>query len=263
MPWGIQVPGDPTHVMYVWFDALFNYISTLGWPENEKEFDDFWPGYQVAGKDNLRQQAAVWQAMLASAGLPFSKQVFIHGFVTLNGKKISKSLGNTINPVEVAKKYGTDALRYYLLAKINPTEDSDFSFGKFEEVYNGDLANGLGNLVSRVAKLCEKSGFDFTIDTSMYQQLDKDIQTSLDEYKFDEVLKGIWVKISETDKFINENEPWKLSGDKLKQILDRAVLNIKTIAFNLSPFLPQTADAIQKQFNGNKIKSQKPLFPRL
>ena len=263
MPWGIQVPGDPTHVMYVWFDALINYISTLGWPENEKEFDDFWPGYQVAGKDNLRQQAAVWQAMLASAGLPFSKQVFIHGFVTLNGKKISKSLGNTINPVEVAKKYGTDALRYYLLAKINPTEDSDFSFGKFEEVYNGDLANGLGNLVSRVAKLCEKSGFDFTIDTSMYQQLDTDIQTSLDEYKFDEVLKGIWGKISETDKFINENEPWKLSGDKLKQILDRAVLNIKTIAFNLSPFLPQTADAIQKQFNRNKIKSQKPLFPRL
>lgn len=261
MPWGIPVPGDEAQVMYVWFDALINYISTLGWPEDAKTFTDFWPGYQVAGKDNLRPQTATWQAMLASAGLPFSKQVFIHGFITVNGQKISKSLGNTINPIEVAEKYGTDTLRYYLLAKINPTEDSDFTFEKFEEVYNGELANGLGNLISRVAALCKKSNFEFHyIDTYQYSE---SIENKLRLYKFDEALKLIWDKISETDKYINENEPWKLEGEKLKEILSNSVSSIRTLAFYLSPFLPETAEKIEKQFTGPKIKSSLPLFPRL
>lgn len=263
MPWGIPVPGDESQVMYVWFDALINYISTLDWPEDEKTFKEFWPGYQVAGKDNLRQQTAIWQAMLLSAGLPNSKQVFIHGFITVNGQKISKSLGNTINPIEVTEKYGTDALRYYLLAKINPTEDSDFTFEKFEEVYNGELANGLGNLVSRVAKLCEKSGFEFTNDKSISLQLDNNIRILLDKYKFDEALKFIWNKVSETDKYINENEPWKLEGEKLREVLEKAVLSIRTITFWLSPFLPKTAEKIGEQFLESKIKSNSPLFPRL
>ncbi|EKE13113.1 MAG: hypothetical protein ACD_13C00093G0027 [uncultured bacterium] len=263
MPWGIPVPGDPDQVMYVWFDALINYISTLGWPEDQENFKDFWPGYQVAGKDNLRQQTAIWQAMLASAGLPFSKQVFIHGFITVNGQKISKSLGNTIDPVEVAEKYGTDALRYYLLAKINPTEDSDFTFEKFEEVYNGELANGLGNLVARVAKLCEKSGFEFNSDISENNKYDKSIEDKLNDYRFDEALKIIWNKISEADKYINENEPWKLEGDRLGEVLSNSVASIGTIAFNLSPFLPETARKIQKQFKNSKIVSEGSLFPRL
>lgn len=263
MPWGIPVPGDPDQVMYVWFDALINYISTLGWPEDQENFKDFWPGYQVAGKDNLRQQTAIWQAMLASAGLPFSKQVFIHGFITVNGQKISKSLGNTIDPVEVAEKYGTDALRYYLLAKINPTEDSDFTFEKFEEVYNGELANGLGNLVARVAKLCEKSGFEFNSDISENNKYDKSVEDKLNDYRFDEALKIIWNKISEADKYINKNEPWKLEGDRLGEVLSNSVASIRTIAFNLSPFLPETARKIQKQFKNSKIVSEGSLFPRL
>ena len=262
MPWGIPVPGDPTHVMYVWFDALINYISTLGWPDNKKKYEEFWPGYQVAGKDNLRQQTATWQAMLASAGLPFSKQVFIHGFITINGQKISKSLGNTINPIEVAEKYGTDALRYYLLAKVNPAEDSDFSFEKFEEAYNGELANGLGNLVARVAKLCEKSGLEFHYNNT-YHYSDTEITSSLKEYRFDDALKAIWNKISETDKFINEREPWKLSGEKLREVLKTSISNIRFIANDLSPFLPGTSDKIRNQFAGPKINSDKPLFPRL
>jgi len=263
MPWGVDVPGDPTQVMYVWFDALVNYISTLGWPKDEKKFKDFWPGVQVAGKDNLRQQTAIWQAMLASAGLPFSKQVFIHGFITVDGQKISKSLGNTINPIEVAEKYGTDALRYYLLAKINPYDDSDFTFEKFEETYTGELANGLGNLTSRVAKLCENSGFEFTINESIHHQLNTTIENALKEYKFDIALKTIWEEVGETDQFINEEEPWSLKGDELKKVLVHLVDHIRSIAFNLKPFLPETAEKIEEQFKGPKIKSGSPLFPRL
>jgi methionyl-tRNA synthetase len=263
MPWGIPVPGDVSQVMYVWFDALVNYISTLGWPDDTKVYDAFWPGVQVAGKDNLRPQTATWQAMLASAGLPFSKQVFIHGFITVDGQKISKSLGNTINPINVTEKYGTDALRYYLLAKINPYEDSDFTFKQFEETYNGELANGLGNLVSRIAKLCENSEIEFTADKSINQQLDANIRNLLDEYKFDETLKIIWKEISEIDKYINENEPWKLSGTKLAEVLTSAVKSIRRITYNLKPFLPKTAEKIEKQFKGPKIVSANPLFPRL
>ncbi|KKU65037.1 MAG: methionyl-tRNA synthetase, methionyl-tRNA synthetase [Candidatus Amesbacteria bacterium GW2011_GWC1_47_15] len=143
MPWGIDVPGDLQQVMYVWFDALINYISTLGWPEDRQKFTDFWPGLQVAGLDNLRQQSAIWQAMLMSAGLPNTKQIFIHGFMTVNGQKISKSLGTSIDPIAMADKYGTDAVRYFLLAKVHPYDGSDFSYDKFEEAYNSDLANGL------------------------------------------------------------------------------------------------------------------------
>ena len=260
MPWGIPVPGDPKQVMYVWFDALINYISTLGWPENKKDFEDFWPGFQVAGKDNLRQQTAIWQAMLLSAGLPNSRQIFIHGFITINGQKISKSLGNTINPIEIAEKYGTDALRYYLLAKINPYEDSDFTFEKFEDTYNGELANGLGNLVSRVAKLCEKSGFEFKPEKIKF---DERIGRALGGYRFDEALKIIWEEAAETDRFINEEEPWKLTGKQLEKVSNHLVNRIRTISFNLKPFLPETSEKIQKQFEGPKIVSASPLFPRL
>lgn len=260
MPWGIPVPNDPKQVMYVWFDALINYISTLGWPKDEKNYKDFWPGIQVAGKDNLRQQTAIWQAMLASAGLPFSKQVFIHGFITVEGKKISKSLGNTINPIKVAEKYGTDALRYYLLAKINPYDDSDFTFKQFEETYNGELANGLGNLGARTAKLCENSGFEFS-PTKV--KVDEKIAQALQEYKFDAAIKTIWEEVTQTDQFINKEEPWTLKGDELKKVLIHLVDHLRGIAFNLKPFLPATAEKIEKQFGSPKIKAESPLFPRL
>jgi len=157
MPWGIEVPDDPKHVMFVWFDALVNYVSAVGWPDDSEKFKKWWPVIQFAGKDNLRQQSAIWQAMLMSAGLPNSKQIFIHGFITVDGQKISKSLGNVVNPIELVRKYGTDPVRYFLLSKIHPFEDSDFTIEKFEDAHNSDLANGLGNLVARVAKLCEEA----------------------------------------------------------------------------------------------------------
>jgi methionyl-tRNA synthetase len=260
MPWGIPVPGDPTQVMYVWFDALVNYISTLGWPKDVKNYNNFWPGVQVAGKDNLRPQTATWQTMLLSAGLPNSKQVFIHGFITINGQKISKSLGNTVDPIELTEKYGTDALRYYLLAKISPYEDSDFTLEQFAETYNGELANGLGNLVARIAKLCQNSDFEFTPSKVTTNPV---IESALKEYKFDVALKTIWETISQIDQFINEEEPWTLKGEELRKVLTHLVDHIRFIAFSLKPSLPQTSEKIEKQFKGPKIKAESPLFPRI
>jgi len=261
MPWGIDVPRDPDHVMFVWFDALINYISTLGWPENLKNFKDFWPGTQVAGKDNLRQQTAIWQAMLMAAGLPNSKQVFIHGFITVNGQKISKSLGNIINPFELVSQYGTDGVRYYLLAKIHPWEDSDFTIEKFKNAYNADLANGLGNLVSRIAKLCETHKVYAGKDT--INEFHLEVIDNLKNFRFDEALKFIWEKIGYLDKYLDQKKPWEKSG--LHQTIRwvELVEGVREIAFNLNPFLPEASQKILKQFQGPKIKAEASLFPRL
>mgnify|MGYP001594950571 FL=1 len=266
MPWGVPVPNDDKHVMFVWFDALTNYISALGWPENTEKFEKFWGtikrpnALQVAGKDNLRQQSSMWQAMLMAAGLPPTKQIFIHGFITSDGQKMSKSLGNVIDPIEYVERYGTDALRYYLLAKINPVDDSDFTKEKFEEIYNADLANGLGNLISRVARLCETSNFEFkSKETKLYPEVSK----AVEEFRFDSALKFIWEKITAVDQEINKAEPWKLEGENLKETLQSYLIEIAEIALNLKPFLPETTEKIAKVFSSVKIKMAEPLFPRL
>ncbi|MEJ2347961.1 MAG: methionine--tRNA ligase, partial [Patescibacteria group bacterium] len=260
LPWGIPVPGDPEHVQFVWFDALINYISAIGWPENKKKFKKWWPVVQVAGKDNLRQQSAIWQAMLMSANIPNSKQIFIHGFISVGGQKISKSLGNIIDPYKLVAKYGTDAVRYYLLAKTHPFEDSDFTLGKFEKAYNADLANGLGNLSARIAKLCERVNSPFK---STEVSLKKEVSEALEEFRFDRALESIWTDIKSLDQQIEKTKPWELKGEELKENLEKAVKAVRNIAFNLKPFLPETAEKIEKQFSGRKIKAEKSLFPRL
>lgn len=259
LPWGVTVPDDENHVMYVWFDALVNYISTLGWPEDEKKFSEFWPGVQVAGKDNLRQQSAMWQAMLMSAGLPNSKQIIIHGFVTNAGQKMSKSLGNVINPFELVVKYGTDATRFLIAHDLNIFEDSDVTPERFHESYTANLANGLGNLVARVARLCEQNNITAPEPPT---ELDSIIKESLDEYRFNAATASIWLDISIADKKINQEKPWELDGGRAKVILEELVKMIQQIAFNLQPFLPETAEKILQQFSG-QIKSGPPLFPRL
>lgn len=260
MPWGIDVPDDPDQVMYVWFDALINYISTIGWPNKPNEFTKWWPVVQVAGKDNLRQQSAIWQAMLMSAGLPASKQIFIHGFITAEGQKMSKSLGNVTDPFDLVNRYGTDALRYYLLREIPSYGDGDFSQRRFREVYNADLANGLGNLISRVARLGEGKHFSQT----MASCLSNELKVNLEKFRFDNALSYLWKEIRSLDKYIDKNEPWKIKDErKLTKILQLTVNRIIQISFELQPFLPITAETILKQFTGSVIKSQPPLFPRL
>lgn len=259
LPWGVPVFNDPEHVSYVWFDALVCYISTLGWPEDTAKFNEFWPGIQVAGKDNLRQQCAMWQAMLMSAGLPNSKQIIIHGFITNAGQKMSKSLGNVIDPFELVKKYGTEAVRFFISHDLNTFEDSDVTIDRIHESYIANLSNGLGNLVARVAKLCEQNNIEATEGSSVWCA---DLEKYMGEFKFNEAVAVIWQLITEADKKINQEKPWELSGDKLKEVLLDYVQRIQAIAFNLQPFLPQTAEKILKQFSG-EIKSQAPLFPRI
>lgn len=265
MPWGVPVPGDEKHVMYVWFDALTYYISALGWPEDEVKFRQYWGtieepnAVQIAGKDNLRQQTAMWQAMLMAADLPPSRQIFINGFITSDGQKMSKSLGNVIDPFEYVQRYGTDALRYYLLAKVSSTDDSDFTKEKFEEVYNGDLANGLGNLVARVAKLCEKSEYEFEITKYNFYP---EIGDLINSFQFDSALKLISEKITLVDQDINKTEPWKLKGVQLKSVLNKYLFDLRNIAYNLKPFLPETSEKILSNIGSNKPISEI-LFPRL
>ncbi|MBP9670068.1 methionine--tRNA ligase [Candidatus Woesebacteria bacterium] len=266
MPWGVPVPNDPDHVMYVWFDALTNYVSTIGWPEDEAEFAKYWgtketpTAVQIAGKDNLRQQSSMWQAMLFAGDLPLTRQILIHGFITSGGVKMSKSLGNVIDPLEYSEKYGVDALRYYLLAKMNPFEDSDFTKEKFEEVYKSDLQNGLGNLVARVAAMAEKSGFSFpAIEVSLSESVD----SALQNYKFDTALSAIWDVIKKADQFVSEKKVWTLSGDELQAALSQLVGDIRQIALDLLSFMPETAKKIAAQYNQEKITKAEPMFPRL
>ena len=265
MPWGIPVPNDPDHVMYVWFDALVNYISTLGWPEDTKNFEKFWPGVQVAGKDNLRPQSAMWQAMLISAGLPTSKKILIHGFITSGGQKMSKSLGNVVDPFELVEKYGMDAVRYFLLAKVPTFDDIDYTTDFFEKTYTADLVNGLGNLTSRVLTLVFKH-FDGKIDFAAGGGEDKSladtVEKAMNKYQIDQAMAEIWKYISATDKYVEETKPWvlaKTDQNKLKEVLGRLVSNLKTVALELAPFLPETSDRILSAIASGPIQ----LFPRL
>ncbi|OGK27413.1 hypothetical protein A3C28_02865 [Candidatus Roizmanbacteria bacterium RIFCSPHIGHO2_02_FULL_39_9] len=260
MPWGVDVPNDPDHVMYVWFDALVFYISTLGWPSKSTEYQKFWPGMQAAGKDNLRQQSAIWQAMLMSAGLPNTKQIFIHGFITSEGKKMSKSLGNVIDPFDLVKQYGIDAVRYYLLKELPPSDDGDFSHLRMKELYNSDLANELGNLVSRITTLVEKD--KLVIDDKFQYDFDLETRQNLEEYKFNEALEYIWKKIKTINKEVNEFAPWDKQASERKKFLLIVLDGIRNVAFQLEPFLPNSSEKILELTSG-KIKKIPPLFPRL
>jgi methionyl-tRNA synthetase len=260
MPWGVPVPDDPQQVMYVWFDALINYISTLGWPDDRQTFTRFWPGEQIAGKDNLRQQAAMWQAMLLSAGLPPSRQIYVEGFITSNRQKMSKSFGNVIDPFVLVQRYGVDSVRYYLLREIPAYDDGDFSDRRFRELYTADLANGLGNLISRVAKLCER--IDKPIARQKYT-FSNEIKKLLDEFRFDRALELVWSNITIGNQILNEKQPWKLVGKEFVKSIEFFISLIDVIAADLQPFLPDTAEKITQQFVGPKIKSAPPLFPRL
>lgn len=266
MPWGVPVPDDEEHVMYVWFDALVNYISTLGWPEDEKNFTKFWGtikqpnGIQLAGKDQIRQQAAMWQAMLMSANLPHTKQILIHGFITSGGQKMSKSLGNVIDPVAVVEEYGTDALRYYLARHIHPFEDSDFTMERFKEAYNADLANGLGNLAARIMQMASQY-LDGPVDLS--EQGPLSISQWLDKYEINDAVVAIWSNISRLDLNIQQQKPFevvKTDKERAQQLLTYMVKELYRIAHSIEPFMPETSRKIKEAVVANK--KPETLFPR-
>jgi len=278
MPWGIPVPDDPEHVMYVWFDALVNYISTLGWPDESGPFASFWPGIQVAGKDNLRQQAAMWQAMLMSAGIEPSKQVFIHGFVTADGQKMSKSLGNVVDPYAIVQAYGTDVVRYYLLAALPAYDDGDFSKARLEEKYVHDLANTLGNLVNRTigmsrryfdgkvpSALAHEPRFTFA-DERGVQALAKAVTDHIGAFRFDLALETIWNGVDgkygliHANKFIEDTQPFKLvktDPDAVAVILYSLLEYCRTVAWLIEPFMPTVSRRIIEQLGQSPDEERK------
>ncbi len=268
LSWGVSVPGDEAHVMYVWFDALTNYISAIGWPNDDTTFNKWWPVTHFAGKDNLRQQSAMWQAMLLSVGLPFSKQVFIHGFITSGGKKMSKSLGNVIDPLSLVQTYGADALRYILLRHSNPFEDSDITLESIREYYTAHLTNGLGNLVARVMKLSE----EYLETPIKLLEEDKTLSSEfvgyVNEFKFNEAMDYVFLMVSNSDSYMTENMPYKyIKSDDLKDSTkarcDIAFLvqQLARIAIHLASAMPSTSERILKAIYENKKPEN--IFPRL
>lgn len=257
--WGIKVPFDQSQVIYVWFDALLSYYSTT--PK------EFWPAdVHIIGKDILRFHAVIWPAMLIAAGweeyLP--KKIFAHGFFTIDSTKISKSLGNAIDPLKITDEYGIDALRYFLFKEIPFGHDGDFSFDRLKEIYNSDLANGLGNLIARVAKLAESLALK-GVSESKKPLLDSAFRIHLEKLEFLQALEYIWSKIKTADKKLEETKPWELlKTDKTKAtaIVENLLLQIGEIQELLLPFLPNTAEKIKLQFSQERIKSTQSLFPR-
>ena len=266
MSWGVPVPDDPEHVMYVWFDAFVNYISTLGWPEDEKSFQKWWFDaggvIQFAGKDQIRQQSAMWQAMLMSSGITIpSKQIIIHGFITSAGEKMSKSLGNVIDPVAIVKEYSTDALRYYLARHIHPFEDSDFTTEKFKEAYNADLANGLGNLVARILQMSNQY-FSNSVDLSDRRK-PLPINQWMDKFEFNNAVAALWSDMALLDNLIQQEKPFevvKTDKERAQLQVSYLVKELSRIAENLQPFMPDTSKKIQEAILQNKKPNS--LFPR-
>jgi methionyl-tRNA synthetase len=270
MSWGVPVPGDDAHVMYVWFDALTSYISTLGWPDAASvkaggDFERFWVNgnpTQYCGKDNLRQQTAIWQAMLMAAGLPQTYQVVIDGFITgEGGVKMSKSLGNVVDPLDIVNEYGTDALRYYMARSVSSFEDSPFTAEKFKDTYNADLANGLGNLVSRVIKMAETNKIsisDGIVDIVPEKALQDAYNAYLAKFEINKACDLIWEKISAADKFVQNNQPFKTIKTDTKKGIEQIAYLLRELAVItklLFPILPETAAKMLEALMRNKVET--------
>lgn len=267
--WGIPVPDDEDHVMYVWFDALTNYISTLDWPADASgNFKKYWTEgetLQLAGKDQVRFQSIIWQAMLKGAGLPATNNIFYHGFITSGGQKMSKSLGNVISPYEVIERYGADAARYILLRHVHPTDDSDLTWEKMDEYYTANLVNGLGNLTARIMKMAE-THLDESVDVQdmNYKNLIAYKKASLNSYDFMSVTNSLWSYIQDLDEQITETEPFKLvkvDPENAKKIIAKLVKDLYKVALLLEPFMPDTSRLIKEAVLANKKPEN--LFVRL
>jgi len=269
MDWGIPVPDDAGHVMYVWFDALTNYISTLGWPDDrEGNYKKFWEEgmpMQVAGKDQVRFQSVMWQAILKSAGLAPTARVLYHGFITSGGQKMSKSLGNVISPFDLVERYGAEATRYLLLRHVHPFDDTDITHERLLEWYNAHLANGIGNQVARIMKLAETHLSEPVAIEE--ESLEASFVEMLNRFAIHEALDLAFEHVQKADAYIQSSEPFKKikSGDPEEVLLARAdieklVRHLYKIAQHLAPFMPETAEKIKQAIRENKMPAS--LFVR-
>lgn len=267
--WGIDVPGDETQKMWVWFDALSNYINALGYgSDDESKFLEFWQNndlkIHIIGKGINRFHSVYWLAMLLSAGISLPKILFVHGYITVDGQKMSKSLGNVINPYDLVEKYGCDAVRYFLLREIPALGDGDFTFEKFEKRYNSDLAGGIGNLLSRTLVMINKKNVIFNrnpeaIFVDKNQEVNKKIKDNF--IQFNDALSEIWELVSFCDKYIEEKKPWAIEDkDENEIVFSNIIYSLKNISQMLKPFLPHTAEKIEEQI---KTLKPEPLFPRI
>jgi methionyl-tRNA synthetase len=272
LSWGVPVPDDDSQVMYVWFDALVNYISTLGWPEETGNFEKFWnEGHtvQMAGKDQVRFQSLMWQAMLMSSDIKNTDQIFYHGFINSGGQKMSKSIGNVISPFDLVKKYGTDATRYLLLRHVHSTEDTDVTWEKLDEWYEAGLANGLGNLTSRILKLTEtyRINAEFRDDKELMINENNLVTQAISHFDFKSALDILWVRITNADKRIQDTQPFKLLKSENPTEIDNGISimiglihDLHSIGVVLAPFMPETSNKILAAVNSNHLESS--LFPR-
>ena len=265
MDWGVPVPGDDDHVMYVWFDALTNYISTLGWPNEDGNFKKFWvegDTLQLAGKDQVRFQSIIWQAMLKAAGIPATNQVFYHGFINSGGQKMSKSIGNVISPYELVEKYGTDATRYLLLRHVHPTDDSDLTWERMDEWYTANLVNGLGNLTARIMKMVE-THLDEPAPKPPYG-FEEEYESAIEGCNFMAACDFVWKKVAELDEEITEKEPFKLvKEDKAaaQEIIKDLATRLYKVGCYLHPIMPEANEIIKQAVTENKKPDN--LFSRL
>ncbi|MDO8655426.1 MAG: methionine--tRNA ligase [bacterium] len=264
LAWGIPVPGDDTQTIYVWADALVNYISVLGYPNGEK-FKKYWPAdIHVVGKDILRFHATIWPGILLALDLALPHTIFVHGFINVGGKKMSKSLGNVVDPLHLIDQYGTDAVRYFLLREIPSAEDGDFTEEKFQERYNADLAAGLGNLAARVLKMAQNAGVphaEKTTNTDIQELIGKtrkDVEEALTEFRFNAALESIWGVIHSCDRLIEQKRPWEESAGQ-KETIVALLFALSFLGEILGPFLPETSEKLAQQLKTGLGES---LFPR-
>lgn len=267
MPWGISVPDDENQVMYVWFDALVNYISTLGWPNNLENFEKYWVNgtpTQYCGKDNTRFQSAMWQAMLIAAGLPNTHQVVVNGHITgEGGVRMSKSLGNGYDPRDVVKEYGIEALRFFMLKEVGSFEDSPFTIERFKDAYNSGLANGLGNLTSRVMTMATNYGVRLAEEDLKMEYYTKEVE-DFESFDINKFMNKIWVNLRGLDEYIQKNEPFKkikVDEEGAKKDVHYLLSHLYENALALEPLLPETSKKIQELIRENK-KPETPLFLR-
>ncbi len=266
--WGIKVPGDDSQTIWCWLDALVNYISALDYAKDGQKFKNWWVNnprkIHFIGKDIIKFHAVYWPAFLLSAGLPLPRMIFTHGWLTVDGQKMSKSRGTGVDPFKLSQEYGSDAVRYFLLREIPSTKDGDFSLAKFKERYNADLASGLGNLFSRVNKLAREMKVKPELTGLETRQAIKEVQQeyvqAMAQYDFREALMSIWNLIAFCDQYIEQEEPWQ-GEEGAEEVVADLLFVLGRIAGLLEPFLPQASQRMLSQLAGQKESSS--LFPRL